>query len=115
MLCRLAQQHRADAQAALLTKTGAMGNPNPEVDLTIDSSQDSQGENDQALRLPQVQYTVLSLPEKHQRLLDQMQQEQTLLLRNTANVDAQVSGMRCSTNMHEAHMVLTLHHPSDLL
>ena len=104
----MAQQHRANAQAAVLQRPDAKGNPTPDADLSIDSSQDSQGGNDQALQLPQVQYTVLSLPEKHQRLLDQMKQEQIALLRNTANVDPQVIGLHCPTNLHDSHVAFIL-------
>lgn len=62
----------------------------PRLDLTTDSSQDSQGGGDEALHLPDVQHTVVRLPEQHQKLFDQMKQEQTALLRNVENVDQQV-------------------------
>lgn len=64
--------------------------PDPAVDLSIDSSQDSQGASDQALQLPDVQITVVELPDQHQRLFEQMKQEQVVLLRDIENVDSQV-------------------------
>ena len=64
--------------------------PDPAVDLSIDSSQDSQGASDQALLLPEVQRTVVRLPDQHQRLFEQMKQEQVVLLRNIEGVDPQV-------------------------
>lgn len=60
------------------------------MDVTMERSQDSQAGSDQAMQLPDVQYTITRLTETHQQLFDQMKQEQAALLRNTENIDQQV-------------------------
>lgn len=63
----------------------------------MDSSQDSQLDNEQAMQLPDVQHTVVRLPEEHQRLFDQMKEQQAAMLRSSEPADAQVQYLICLT------------------
>ena len=59
------------------------------VDLCTDD--DSQGEEERARNsLPDVQYSVLRLPERHQSLLQRMEEEHAAILRQHSGIDTQV-------------------------
>ena len=105
-LLRLPQSDANANQAAVGSgqSAGRRLIPDSAVDLSIDSSQDSQGAGDQALQLPDVQITVVRLPDQHQRLFEQMKQEQVVLLRNIEGVDPQV---RTHARMHICHTSCT--------
>ena len=64
----------------------------PEVlDLCTDDASQEKEEDTMIMNLPDVQYSVLCLPERHQGLLQRMKEEHSVVLRHDAGISAEVS------------------------
>lgn len=60
------------------------------VDLCADDASVDEEEDTMVMELPDVQYSVLRLPERHQGLLQRMQEEHTAIVRQHASIGAEV-------------------------
>lgn len=70
----------------------------PEVlDLCTDDALQDEEEDTMIMNLPDVQYSILCLPERHQGLLQRMKEEHSVVLRHDAGVSAKVSEVTLST------------------
>lgn len=61
------------------------------LDLCTDDASQDEGEDTMVMTLPDVQYSILCLPKRHQGLLQRMKEEHTLVLRHHAGMSAEVS------------------------
>ena len=61
------------------------------LDLCTDGASQDEKEDNTVMSLPDVQYSVLCLPERHQGLLQRMKEEHTLVLRQHAGISAEAS------------------------
>ena len=87
-------QPRAPAlsAAAGAAASSALKAGQPQVlDLCTDDASQDEEEDSMVMSLPDVQYSVLCLPERHQGLLQRMKEEHTLVLRQHAGICAEVS------------------------
>lgn len=65
------------------------------IDLCADDASQEEEEDTLVIELPDVQYSILCLPERHQGLLQRMKEEHTAILRHHASIGAEV---RCHRN-----------------
>ena len=82
---------RRPTQAA--TSATALHNSSRPIDLCSDNdgdSADEEAEAEQALQLPDVQYVVLQLSDKHKQLLQIMRQDHPALLKDVQGIDTEV-------------------------
>ena len=61
------------------------------LDLSAADASEDEEEDTMVLGLPDVQYSVLCLPERHQNLLQRMKEEHTFVLRHHVGMSAEVS------------------------
>lgn len=78
--------------AAVADRSSALeAGPNQLLDLCADDASEDDEEDTMVVNMPDVQYSILCLPERHQGLLQRMKQEHTLVLRHHASMTAEVN------------------------
>lgn len=67
------------------------------LDLCSDDASQDEEEDTMIMNLPDVQYSILCLPERHQGLLQRMKEEHSVVLRHDAGISAEVSHIYTSS------------------
>lgn len=80
----------ASASEAAPGPAPAAGEPQM-LDLCTDDAWQDDEEDTMIMNLPDVQYSMLCLPERHQGLLQRMREEHSVVLRHDAGISAEVS------------------------